>query len=94
MSFAGAASTYASEADLLNVALFGQTAKQWRDANPTVEGNVRDSASVQQLPVLANIESLNAPTLHGVLRHRRRQRDDATLPAVRRMLRCPTAART
>ena len=60
VSAAQAASTYASEADLLNVALFGKTAKQWRDANPTVEGNMRDSASVQQLLVLANIESLNA----------------------------------
>ena len=60
VSAAQAASTYASEADLLNVALFGQTAKQWRDANPTLEGNMRDSASVQQLLVLANIESLNA----------------------------------
>jgi len=60
VSAAQAARTYASEADLLNVALFGQTAKQWRDANPTLEGNMRDSASVQQLLVLANIESLNA----------------------------------
>jgi hypothetical protein len=60
VSAAQAASTYASEADLLNVALFGQTAKQWRDANRTLEGNMRDSASVQQLLVLANIESLNA----------------------------------
>ena len=60
VSAAQAASTYASEADLLNVALFGQTAKQWRDASPTLEGNMRDSASVQQLLVLANIESLNA----------------------------------
>jgi len=60
VSAAQAASTYASEADLLNVALFGQTAKQWRDANPTLEGNMRDSASVQQLLVLANMESLNA----------------------------------
>jgi hypothetical protein len=49
VSAAQAASTYASEADLLNVALFGQTAKQWRDANPTLEGNMRDSASVRLL---------------------------------------------
>jgi hypothetical protein len=55
-----AARTYASEADLLNVALFGRTAKQWRDANPGLEGNVRDHASIQQLLVLANLESLNA----------------------------------
>jgi hypothetical protein len=51
---------YASEADLLNVALFGHTAKQWRDANPGREGNVRDYASVEQLLVLANIEGMNA----------------------------------
>jgi KilA-N domain. len=59
-----AARTYASEADLLNVALFGQTAKQWRDANPSLEGNMRDDASVQQLLVLANMESLNAEFIH------------------------------
>jgi hypothetical protein len=51
---------YASEADLLNVALFGQTAKQWRDARPDAEGNVRDHASLEQLVVLTNLESLNA----------------------------------
>ncbi|MBK6740792.1 MAG: KilA-N domain-containing protein [Haliea sp.] len=51
---------YANEADLLNVALFGQTAKQWRDANPDAEGNVRDCASLEQLVVLTNLESLNA----------------------------------
>ncbi len=57
---AQAAITYATEADLLNVALFGQTARQWRDANPKLEGNVRDYASVEQLLVLANIEGMNA----------------------------------
>ncbi len=51
---------YASEADLLNVALFGQTARQWREANPSLEGNVRDYASIEQLLVLANIEGMNA----------------------------------
>jgi hypothetical protein len=51
---------YASEADLLNVALFGQTAKQWRDAHPLTEGNLRDHAPLEQLVVLTNIESLNA----------------------------------
>lgn len=55
-----AAFTYATEADLLNVALFGQTAKQWRDANRTLEGNMRDHATVEQLLVLANIEGMNA----------------------------------
>ncbi|HQL49559.1 MAG TPA: KilA-N domain-containing protein [Kiritimatiellia bacterium] len=52
--------TYASEADVLNVALFGQTAKQWRDANPALEGNMRDYAAIEQLLVLANIEGMNA----------------------------------
>lgn len=52
--------TYANEADLLNVALFGLTAKEWRSANPKAEGNVRDGASLHQLLVLANMESYNA----------------------------------
>ncbi|NOT11357.1 MAG: KilA-N domain-containing protein [Methylococcaceae bacterium] len=52
--------TYATEADVLNVALFGQTAKQWRDDNPDREGNMREYAGVEQLLVLANLESLNA----------------------------------
>jgi hypothetical protein len=61
---AQAAITYANEADMLNVALFGQTAKQWRDANPTLEGNMRDYGTVEQLLVLANIESMNAELIH------------------------------
>ncbi len=52
--------TYATEADLLNVALFGMTAKEWRLANPDAKGNIRDEASLQQLIVLSNMESLNA----------------------------------
>ncbi|SHN80437.1 KilA-N domain-containing protein [Desulfitobacterium chlororespirans] len=52
--------TYANEADVLNVALFGQTAKEWRTANPDTKGNIRDQASLQQLIILANLESLNA----------------------------------
>lgn len=51
---------YASEADVLNVAVFGVTAQQWRDANPTLEGNPRDHASVEQLLVMTNLESINA----------------------------------
>jgi hypothetical protein len=51
---------YANEADVLNVALFGKTAKDWRDANPTKEGNIRDYASIEQLLVMANLESMNA----------------------------------
>ncbi len=51
---------YASEADLLNMALFGKTAKEWRADNPTTEGNLRDYATVEQLVVLASLESQNA----------------------------------
>ena len=51
---------YANEADVLNMALFGKTAKQWRDENPDAEGNIRDQATIEQLLVLANIESMNA----------------------------------
>lgn len=52
--------TYASEADLLNVALFGLTAKQWRETHPGKKGNMRDEATLQQLLVLASLESYNA----------------------------------
>ena len=51
---------YADEADMLNMALFGITAKQWRDANPNSKGNVRDKATIEQLVVLSNMESINA----------------------------------
>jgi hypothetical protein len=51
---------YAHEGDVLNVALFGKTAKQWRDGNPDKEGNIRDYSTIEQLLVLANLESLNA----------------------------------
>ena len=58
-----AAMVYANEADLLNVALFGMTAKEWRDANPGRSGNLRDYADVDQLVVLSNIESMNGELL-------------------------------
>ena len=51
---------YANEADVLNMALFGMTAKDWRDQNPRKEGNIRDYSSVEQLVVLANLEGINA----------------------------------
>ena len=51
---------YATEADVLNKALFGMTAKEWRDSNPNLEGNIRDYADVYQLVCLSNLESLNA----------------------------------
>ena len=52
--------TYAKEADVLNVALFGKTAKQWRDDNPKQKDNMRDYATIEQLIVLSNMESSNA----------------------------------
>lgn len=52
--------TYANEADMLNVALFGITAKQWKEKNPNAIGNMRDEASIEQLVVLSNMESINA----------------------------------
>lgn len=55
---------YASEADLLNVALFGITASQWRQANPGQAGNMRDAATLEQLVVLSNLESINAVLIH------------------------------
>ena len=51
---------YADEADILNVALFGNTAKEWRTENPNEKGNIRDIASIEQLVVLSNLESINA----------------------------------
>ena len=51
---------YANEADVLNVALFGMTAKQWRESNPGLKGNIRDHASINQLICLSNMENLNS----------------------------------
>jgi len=63
---------YADEADMLNVALFGMTAKQWRDANPEADGNIRDAATIEQLVVLSNLESINAVLIHqGLLQSER-----------------------
>ena len=57
---AQASMIYANEADVLNVAMFGVTAKQWRDANPDLKGNIRDYASINELICLSNMENLNA----------------------------------
>lgn len=54
---------YANEADILNVALFGMTAKEWKDKNPTLDGNMRDYANILQLVILSNLENLNAEML-------------------------------
>ncbi len=56
--------TYANEADLLNVALYGMTAKEWRDSNPKLEGNIRDHSTIEQLVVLSNLESVNSVLIH------------------------------
>ncbi|MGG2398768.1 KilA-N domain-containing protein [Pseudomonas sp. SH1-B] len=75
---------YASEADLLNVALFGVTARQWREANPELKGNLRDHANVQQLVCLANLESMNAHFIgEGLAQSERLQRLNAL--AIRQM---------
>ncbi len=55
---------YANEADMLNVALFGKTAQQWRNEFPEAEGNIRDMATIEQLVVLSNMESINAVLIH------------------------------
>lgn len=64
--------TYAYEADLLNVALLGITAKEWRDNNPTLDGNIRDHATIEQLVLLSNLESINAVLIHQGLSQKER----------------------
>jgi hypothetical protein len=63
---------YADEADMLNVALFGITAKQWRDVNPKAKRNIRDTANIEQLVVLSNMESVNAVLIHQGLKQSER----------------------
>jgi hypothetical protein len=63
---------YADEADMLNMALFGMTAKQWREANPKTEGNIRDAATLEQLVVLSNMESINSVLIHQGLKQSER----------------------
>jgi len=77
-----AAFIYASEADILNVALFGKTALQWRNENPGKEGNIRDYSTLEQLLVLANMESLNAEFIR------------MQLPAGERLIKLNQTART
>lgn len=63
---------YANEADLLNVALFGLTVGQWRSSNPDESGNIRDTATLEQLVVLSNLESINAVLIHQGIQQRER----------------------
>ena len=66
---------YASEADMLNVALFNRRAKQWREENPTLKGNIRDYASLNELLVLANMESYNAVLISKGIEQKERMRE-------------------
>jgi hypothetical protein len=79
---------YATEADLLNMALFGKTAKQWRESNPTIEGNVRDTATIEQLVVLSNLESINAMLIHQSLKQTERliQLNDMAITQMKSLL--------
>lgn len=63
---------YANEADILNVALFGMTAKEWKDNNPELEGNMRDYANILQLVILSNLENLNAEMIEQGLEQSKR----------------------
>jgi len=63
---------YANEADVLNVALFGITAKQWRDANPDLQGNIRDYATINELICLSNMENINAVFINEGLQQKER----------------------
>jgi hypothetical protein len=79
---------YASEADLLNVALFGKTAAMWRTENPKAEGNMRDHATLEQLVVLSNLESLNSVLIHQGLptSERLRQLNSIAIVQIRSLL--------
>jgi len=57
---------YAEEADVLNVVMFGMTAKQWREANPDLKGNIRDYATINELICLSNMENINAVLIASV----------------------------
>lgn len=64
--------TYANEADMLNVALFGMTAREWKNENPNLDGNMRDYANILQLVVLSNLENLNAEMIEQGVEQRKR----------------------
>jgi hypothetical protein len=86
---------YASEADLLNVALFGSTAAEWRKSNPTLQGNLRDHAALEQLVVLSNLESLNAVMIQqGLAQHDRlRQLNAIAITQIRSLFQSPQVKR-
>ena len=66
---------YANEADMLNVALFGMTSKEWKEKNPNLDGNMRDYANILQLVILSNLENLNAEMIEqGIEQSKRLER--------------------
>jgi hypothetical protein len=83
---------YADEADLINVALFGKTAKQWRNENPARKGNIRDIATLEQLVVLSNLESINSMLIkQGLSQPERLQRlNETAISQMRSLLLNPT----
>ncbi|HEY4290320.1 MAG TPA: hypothetical protein VGN00_24640 [Puia sp.] len=83
-----AATVYASEADLLNVAIFGKTARQWRDQNPGKQGNIRDEATLEQLVILTNLESINALLIQNNMEQTKRlqQLNNAAIQQMRSLL--------
>jgi len=86
---------YADEADMLNMALFGMTAKQWREANPVADGNIRDAASIEQLVVLSNLESINAVLIHQSLLQSDRlvQLNEIAITQMKSLLNCSNIIR-
>jgi hypothetical protein len=86
---------YASEADLLNAALFGRTAAEWRKENPKLPGNMRDHATIEQLVVLSNLESLNSVLIHQGLPapDRLRQLNAIAIAQVRSLVASPAVKR-
>lgn len=86
---------YATEADILNLALFGVTAKEWRAQNPEAKGNIRDHASTEQLLVLANLEAINAELIrHGLSQDERVVRlNEAAITQMRSILNSPSISR-
>lgn len=65
-------SIYADEADVINIALFGLTAKEWKDSNPSLEGNIRDNTDILHLVVLSNLEVINSEMIDRGINQRER----------------------
>lgn len=91
----GAGLIYASEADILNLALFGKTAKQWRTENPEAKGNMRDDATTEQLIVLANLEAINAELIRNGLGQEERiiRLNEAAITQLRSILSSPSTSK-